>query len=88
MAKAIFIIAVVWHCIGVVILHLYEDGSTIYDYGDSISYLNPVWLWKKYKVNLIGCFFLAIIFNILCPLVSIIYWVVKFIGWICTVGRK
>lgn len=88
MGKIIFIVAVVWHFIGFSALHFYEDGSTVYQYEGFVPYLNPVWLWKKYKVNIVGCFFLTILFNLLCPLISVIYWIIKFIGWICTVGRK
>lgn len=51
---------------------------------DGIEFVNPVFLYKRYKVNWFGAFFLAIIFNLLIFPFAIIYWIYK----LCTVGRE
>ena len=91
MTRIIFIVLVIWNAAGFGILHCYEESSDVYicrSNGQFMPYFNPVWLWKNYKVNVIGCFFLTIIFNLACPLLSVVYWIIKLIGWICTAGRK
>lgn len=91
MAVIIFIICIVWTFIGFFILHTYEENSVEYNCSSSadfLCYLNPVWVYKHYKVNAVGCILLTILFNLICPVLSIIYWIIKLIGWICTVGRK
>lgn len=49
-----------------------------------LEFVNPIWLYKKYKVNRFGAILIAILFNILCFPLSICYWLYK----LCTVGRK
>lgn len=90
MAGLVFLICIGWTFIGFFILHTYEENSCTYNSSNSdfLCYLNPVWVWKNYKVNVIGCFFLVLLFNLICPLLTVIYWTIKLIGWICTVGRK
>lgn len=51
---------------------------------DGLEFVNPIWLYKKYKVNWFGAILIAILFNILCFPLSICYWLYK----LCTVGRK
>lgn len=48
------------------------------------EFVNPIWLYKKYRVNWFGAAFLAIIFNILAISCAVCYWIYK----LCTVGRK
>lgn len=56
------------------------------DFTDSegLEFVNPIWLYKKYKVNWFGAGVITIIFNILCLPFSCCYWFCK----LCTVGRK
>lgn len=49
-----------------------------------IEFLNPIYVYKNFKVNYFGCTILTIIFNLICPLATICYWFYK----LCTVGRK
>ena len=51
---------------------------------DGFEFVNPIWLYKKYKVNRFGSILIALLFNILCFPFSICYWLYK----LCTVGRK
>jgi hypothetical protein len=48
------------------------------------EFVNPIFLYNRFKVNWFGAFFLAIIFNLLTFPFAIVYWIYK----ICTVGRK
>ena len=50
----------------------------------NFSFVNPKVIYKNIKVNWFGAWLLAVIFNILLPLVAIPYWIYK----LCTVGRK
>ena len=91
MTYFIFIILpIVWSLIGFFILDGYENNSFVFNrYSDSsFAYLNPVWLYNNYKVNIIGALLLTILFNALCPIITVIYWIIKLVYWICTVGRK
>lgn len=91
MTVTIFITLVAWNVIGFWILHCYEDSSIAFineSRGRLLPYLNPIWLYKNYKVNVIGLLFLTLLFNFICPVISVFYWVVVFIKWMCIVGRK
>lgn len=90
MLKAIIGILLLWTFLGIFVIAKYEDISEVFakSSGQACPYLNPVWLYENYKVNYFGAFLLTILFNIICPLLSIFYWIVTFIKWICTAGRK
>lgn len=45
---------------------------------------NPKMIYDNIDVNWFGCIFLTIIFNILCPVLTIYYW----FRLLCTVGRR
>ena len=45
---------------------------------------NPITIYKHYKVNYFGCFFLTLLFHIIFALPAPIFWLHK----LCTVGRK
>ena len=51
---------------------------------DDFSFVNPVKIYKTYRVNYFGTAHICIIYNLLCPVGSTGYWIYK----ICTVGRK
>ena len=50
----------------------------------NFAFVNPFWIYKEIKVNWFGAFLIAIILNLLLPLISIMYWIYK----LCTVGRE
>ena len=76
----------VWNICGLMFLCMLCDNlSSILD--DKCP-LHPAWVYRKFKVNYFGCGLLTLIFNLLCPVVSIIYWLWNLIYFICTVGRK
>lgn len=70
----------VWSLGGAMILGL----CGTYDKFDDLSYVNPIKIYKTYKVNYFGAAIICIIYNLLCPIASIGYWFYK----ICTFGRK
>ena len=70
-----------WNLIGVFILGITSD------HGECLSTwrLNPIDIYQCFKkVNYFGCFWLTLLFNLICPVVSVCYWFYK----LCTVGRK
>ena len=52
--------------------------------GANFSFVNPIVIYNKIKVNRSGAIALTVILNVLLPAVSIPYWIYK----IFTVGRK
>ena len=75
-----------WNAIGFVIYAGIQLHATwnINDY----QLLNPCEIYDLWNVNYFGCVILTLIFNLLCPIWTIIYWFVKFMKFICTVGRR
>ena len=69
-----------WNLIGLIILITWEGESNI---GFS-HILTPTGLYKHYKINYFGCFWLILLANLLCPLFTIGFWFYK----LCTIGRK
>jgi len=51
--------------------------------GANFSFVNPMVIYDNIAVNWFGAWLLAIVFNILFPVIAIPYWIYK----ICTVGR-
>jgi hypothetical protein len=51
---------------------------------EGFEYVNPIWIYQHYRVNIFGCVLLTVVYNLLCPIGSIIYWLYK----LCTVGRR
>lgn len=58
---------------------------------DGVCYVNPLYIYQRWKVNWFGCFLLTIVFNLITPICSIGYWIYKLILLfvkLCTVGRR
>lgn len=51
---------------------------------EGFEFMNPLWWYRNYSVNLFGAVICSLGFNILCPIGAICYWFYK----LCTVGRK
>ena len=51
--------------------------------GTNFSFVNPIVIYNKIKVNWFGAWTLSIMVNILLPIIAIPYWIYK----IFTVGR-
>ena len=51
----------------------------------SFDYLNPLFVYDYYyNLNWFGVICLTLFYNLVCPLVTVIYWFYK----LCTVGRR
>ena len=50
----------------------------------NFSFVNPFVIYKNIKMNWFGTILLTIIFNIMFPLIAVLYWFYKLV----TVGRK
>lgn len=48
------------------------------------EFLNPVHIYRYTSVNWFGCILLTLFYNLLCPMLSVGYWLYK----LCTIGRK
>ena len=75
--KILVFIVVSWSVVGFVL-------SDIVINSEGFEYVNPVWIYKRYRVNYFGAAVLCILYNLICPIGSICYWIYK----LCTVGRR
>lgn len=48
------------------------------------EFLDPRYIYKYNRVNYFGAAMVCLLYNLICPLMSIIYWFYK----LCTVGRS
>ena len=51
---------------------------------EGVEFANPIWIYNRYKVNVFGTIVLSIVFNLICPIGTVFYWLYK----LCTVGRR
>ena len=84
--ETMIIFLIVWQIVGGVILLLiwtnrYHALST------SNNILSPFWIYDEWNLNWFGATITCLLFNLLCPVASIIVWFCKFIKFIFTVGR-
>lgn len=65
------------YCIGIC-------GDNFLGKAYGLEFFNPCFIYKHAYVNWFGCLFLFLLVNLICPVLSICYWVYK----LCTVGRR
>ena len=75
--EALVFIVMLWSTVGFAL-------SIIAINSEGLEYVNPVWIYKRYRVNYFGAAVLCILYNLICPIGSICYWIYK----LCTVGRR
>lgn len=56
----------------------------VIEYSFGIEFVNPLIIYKRTRVNWFGAILLAMIYGVMCPVATFIYWLYK----LCTVGRK
>jgi hypothetical protein len=78
------VLIVAWNILGLVIWCVAVTNSTKLDQADLLEWLNPIWIYYNYKVNFFGAVVICVLYNLICPIVSICYWFYK----LCTVGRR
>lgn len=74
-----------WNAAGAIIFvlaHCIETKGVI-SMTDGWEFVNPIYIYKYNHVNWFGAIVVALFYNLLCPVGSLIYWVYK----LCTVGR-
>lgn len=80
MSIGMFVVLIIaWSVFGFVLANIF-----IYSEGLGFEYVNPIWIYKTFRVNYFGAAVCCILFNLLSPIGSICYWFYK----LCTVGRK
>lgn len=75
------ILFLLWVAINIMVLVVVAIASVD---GANFSFVNPIVIYNKTKLNWLGVAVLTVIFNVLLPAISIPYWIYK----IFTVGRK
>lgn len=78
----IIFILVLWTVMGEVFIVNTMTDTKIDN--STLDFLNPVWIWSNFQVNMFGCIMLTLLFNLLIPLDSLCYWFYK----LCTIGRR
>jgi hypothetical protein len=81
MTEVLTVIFVLWFVVGTIIFIALMKS----DIGKCV--LRPDWVYEMFPVNIFGCILLTILINLSNPIISIVYWICKFIHFICTVGR-
>lgn len=77
-----FIIAMYWSGIGAMILSIiFMIEKSPVERAKGLEFLNPRWILNTYKVNVFGALLIAICLGILCPPVTILYYIYK----LCTI---
>ena len=71
------ILTIAWSIIGFGVAFTSMDA-------EGFEYVNPIWIYKKYRVNYFGAAMICIFYNFISPIGYICYWFYK----LCTVGRK
>ena len=80
----LFFILLAWSAAGLFATAALLEVSDLLEKLESFEYLNPFWIYKNTRTNIIGTIFLTVLYNILSPGASFCYWFYK----ICTIGRK
>lgn len=78
------VLIVAWNTLGLVIWAVAATNNTKLQRADLLEWLNPIWIYRNYKVNFFGTFVICVVYNLFCPVASICYWFYK----LCTVGRR
>lgn len=82
----IITILIVWNLVGVFIMTVLTACLSRPWCTDNI--LNPIWIYNRWELNYFGVGLVCVLFNILCPIWTVCVWTVKFLKFICTVGRR
>lgn len=79
--EVIFKAVLAWNMLGLIVLSWIPYTRNT----DSLhNIFNPKGIYNNINVNWFGCLLLTVLFNLLCPVMTICYWFVQ----LCTFGRK
>ena len=79
------IMLIIWNLFGGVMLLILSVNRSFPGYPAEM--LRYEWLYDEFNVNEFGCTMLAILFNALCPIYTICYWLVRTLKYLFTTGR-
>lgn len=79
-------ILLVFNAIGAMFMCILTFNLSHLGYIDNI--LSPIWIYNRWRLNYFGTGLVCILFNLLCPIWTVCVWTVKFLKFICTVGRR
>ena len=80
----LFFALTLWQLFGFILLDIIHIASVRLN----TCLLNPRDVYNEFEVNYFGCGLIVLFANLCCPILSLVYWLCKFIKFICTVGRK
>ena len=76
----------IWNLVGfvawIILGNCFDIQVIKYSFG--IEFVNPLIIYKQTRVNWFGAILLAVIYGVMCPVATFVYWLYK----LCTVGRK
>lgn len=80
-----YIVFIIWNLCGFIMISCYFGLIGRAKYIRGYNFVNPFWVYKHFtKLNIFGTFWVTLLFNVACPIGTVIYWFSK----MCTVGRK
>ena len=76
----------VWSVVGGFILKVADSAQTggAINMAEDWEFVNPIHVHKYNHVNWFGAIIVALVYNALCPIGSVCYWLYK----LCTIGRE
>lgn len=80
----LFFVLAVWSVVGMLILATIAENDSILANCPNSDFLCPFWIYSHYNLNWFGTIVVCLLFNALCPMLSMGYWICK----LCTFGRK
>jgi hypothetical protein len=82
----IILLVCLWHIFGFIIWLVLGSwfNVQVIKYSFGIEFVNPLVIYERTKVNWFGAILLAMIYGVMCPVATFIYWLYK----LCTVGRR
>ena len=86
MNNTIITILGVWNIVGGLMMTILTVNLSTPCYTENI--LSPIWIYDEWELNYFGVALVCIFFNLLCPIWTVCVWGVKFLKFICTVGRR
>ena len=71
MSIRMFVVLIIaWSVFGFLLANIFVDS-------EGFEYVNPIWIYKRFRVNYFGAAVCCTFFNLLSPIVSICYWFYK-----------
>jgi hypothetical protein len=79
-------VLIIWQIVGGVILVILW-ANRYHARATNNNILSPFFIYDEWELNWFGTIIICLLFNLLCPVATVIVWFCKFIKFIFTVGR-